>query len=377
MYRCSNFSTSDNDTKSGEDSQDDFFKRLTSAPDDHDSNIVKVDDIRRNDDGSILQGQPYQEQYDYEGRLADRATEEDFEVENLMMYDQKFADKVRIYCKGGTGGNGCVSYYRENYGFKVPDGGCGGDGGDVYFQSTTRLQNLYELRRAHFKGNQGKAGKSQKSNGTHARDVHFSVPLGTEVYEVKRSTGSKKQARASRVTGAGRDEVKIKIGDLDSEDQTIRMAQGGKGGLGNNKDKQLKIMIHGQEGEEKEYELRLKVIADIGFIGYPNAGKSTLLSALTRAFPKIAHYPFTTLRPYIGQVKFVDDSKLILADLPGIIQGAHENKGLGHEFLQHAERTKVLLYVVDGTIVDDNRTPLKDFNVLQEELRLYKGGILL
>ena len=97
MYRCSNFSTSDNDTKSGEDSQDDFFKRLTSAPDDHDSNIVKVDDIRRDDDGSILQGQPYQEQYDYEGRLADRATEEDFEVENLMMYDQKFADKVRIY----------------------------------------------------------------------------------------------------------------------------------------------------------------------------------------------------------------------------------------------------------------------------------------
>ena len=119
------------------------------------------------------------------------------------------------------------------------------------------------------------------------------------------------------------------------------------------------------------------MIADIGFIGYPNAGKSTLLSALTRAFPKIAHYPFTTLRPYIGQVKFVDDTKLVIADLPGIIEGAHENKGLGHDFLQHAERTKVLLFMVDGTVVGDDRTPLRDFKVLQEELRQYKDGILL
>lgn len=155
------------------------------------------------------------------------------------------------------------------------------------------------------------------------------------------------------------------------------MARGGAGGLGNLKDKQIKILEKGVEGENIEYELRLKVIADIGFIGYPNAGKSTLLSALTRAFPKIAHYPFTTLRPYIGQVKFVDDSKLILADLPGIIEGAHKNRGLGHEFLQHAERTKVLLFVIDGGVTDDNRTPLKDFRVLREELRLYKDGLLL
>ena len=127
-------------------------------------------------------------------------------------------------------------------------------------------------------------------------------------------------------------------------------------------------MQKGEIGEDREYELRLKVIADVGFIGYPNAGKSTLLSALTRAFPKIAHYPFTTLRPYVGQVNFVDETKIVLADLPGIIQGAHENKGLGHEFLQHAERTKVLLYVIDGTVIDDNRTPAKDFKVLYDEL---------
>jgi len=170
--------------------------------------------------------------------------------------------------------------------------------------------------------------------------------LGTEVYEVKRSTSTAKEARAI----GQRAEVRVKVADLDSEGQIIKMAKGGVGGIGNNRDKQLRILEKGTLGEHKEFDLRLKVIADIGFIGYPNAGKSTLLSALTRAFPKIAHYPFTTLRPYIGQVKFVDDTKLVLADLPGIIEGAHANKGLGHEFLQHAERTKVLLYVVDGTV---------------------------
>ena len=155
------------------------------------------------------------------------------------------------------------------------------------------------------------------------------------------------------------------------------MATGGSGGMGNYRDKQIRILEKGTAGEQREFELRLKLIADVGFIGYPNAGKSTLLSALTRAFPKIASYPFTTLRPYIGQVKFVDDTKMILADLPGIIEGAHANRGLGHEFLQHAERTKVLLYVVDGTVIEDGRSPLHDFTVLQNELRLYKDGLLL
>ena len=291
-----------------------------------------------------------------------------------MTYDQKFADKVRVWCLGGSGGNGCLSYFRENYGFKIPDGGSGGDGGDVYFKSTSRLSNLFELRRAHFKGNNGKPGKSEKQNGTNGKDIHYSVPLGTEVYEIKRSVGSKKQAAQLKT---GRDEVKIKIADLDNQGQSIRLARGGVGGVGNFKDKLVKFLDKGGDGENKEYELRLKVIADVGFIGYPNAGKSTLLSALTRAFPKIAHYPFTTLRPYIGQVKFVDESSIIFADLPGIIEGAHANRGLGHEFLQHAERTKVLLYVIDGTVTDDDRTPMRDFHILQEELALYKDGLLL
>ena len=167
-------------------------------------------------------------------------------------------------------------------------------------------------------------------NGNHGRDIHYSVPLGTEVYEVKRSVGTKKLLKT-----IGRDagDVKIKIADLDEEGDMIRVSKGGPGGIGNYRDKQLRILEKGELGEERELELKLKLIADVGFIGYPNAGKSTLLSALTRAFPKIAHYPFTTLRPYIGQVKFVDDTKLVLADLPGIIEGAHENRGLGHEFL--------------------------------------------
>lgn len=272
-------------------------------------------------------GEHDDDEYDYEGRLADRVTEEAFETENLMQYDQKFADKVRVWCIGGIGGNGCVSYERENYGFKLPDGGSGGDGGDVYFKSTSRLSSLYELRRAHFKGNNGKPGKGIKQNGNHGKDIHYSVPLGTEVYEVKRSASSKKLAKRSD------GDVRIKIADLDEEGHMIRVSKGGIGGSGNYRDKQLRVLERGTVGEETELELRLKLIADVGFIGYPNAGKSTLLSALTRAFPKIAHYPFTTLRPYIGQVKFVDDSKLVLADLPGIIEGAHENRGLGHDFL--------------------------------------------
>ena len=119
------------------------------------------------------------------------------------------------------------------------------------------------------------------------------------------------------------------------------------------------------------------MIADVGFIGFPNAGKSTLLAAITRAFPKIAPYPFTTLRPYIGIAKFVDESQIIFADLPGIIEGAHENKGLGHRFLQHAERTKALLYVIDGSVEDEGRSALKDYQVLHNELKMYKDGILL
>ena len=158
------------------------------------------------------------------------------------------------------------------------------------------------------------------------------------------------------------------------------MARGGQGGLGNHKRRDVHETNPGEQGEEKEYELRLKMIADVGFIGFPNAGKSTLLASITRAFPKIAPYPFTTLRPYVGLTRFVDGSQLVFADLPGIIEGAHLNKGLGHRFLQHAERTKMLLYVIDGSFDDPDETgrnPLKDYRVLHNELKMYKDGMLL
>lgn len=171
-------------------------------------------------------------------------------------------------------------------------------------------------------------------------------------------------------------EQQIKICDLDEDKQEMLVAKGGKGGVGNSKKKSLQEVDLGKEGEKVEYELRLKTIADVGFIGFPNAGKSTLLSAITRAFPKIAPYPFTTLRPYVGLAKFVDDSKIVFADLPGIIEGAHLNKGLGHRFLQHAERTSVLLFVVDGSMEGDGRSPLNDYKVLRNEIKMYKEGVL-
>ena len=178
------------------------------------------------------------------------------------------------------------------------------------------------------------------------------MPIGTEVFQIKRNVQSRK------LHGPPGSEHFVKIADLDEAGHEVRVAKGGRGGVGNFQDKSVWHMQMGQPGEEQELELRLKLIADVGFIGFPNAGKSTLLSAMTRAFPKIAHYPFTTLRPYVGLVKFTHDSQLILADLPGIIEGAHKNRGLGHDFLQHAERTKVILYVIDGTVIEDDRTPL-------------------
>ena len=157
--------------------------------------LIKVSDVRKTfTDESVLLGNQQvdeQDEYDYEGRLADRVTEEDYTTANLMQYDQKFADKVRVWCFGGDGGNGCVSHQRENYGFKIPDGGSGGHGGDVYFKATSRLNNLYDLRRAHFKGNKGKPGRGQKMNGNDGRAIQYSVPVGTEVYEIKRNVSSK------------------------------------------------------------------------------------------------------------------------------------------------------------------------------------------
>ena len=248
-----------------------------------------------------------------------------------MQYDQKFLDKVRVWAYGGNGGPGSIAQNRENYQSPRPDGGSGGDGGSVYFKSSGRITSLHDLRRAHFKGNNGKPGKGSQRFGQKGADKTYTVPLGTEIYLVHNSV--RKWNLENPGKPAAVPETLEKVADLDEEGQKYLVAKGGKGGLGNLQKRDLTEAMPGLKGEDEEYELRLKMIADVGFIGFPNAGKSTLLAAITRAFPKIAPYPFTTLRPYIGLAKFVDDSSLILSDLPGIIEGASENKGLGHRFL--------------------------------------------
>ena len=294
--------------------------------------------------------------------------EERFVNKNVVEYDQKYADKLRVYVKGGKGGNGCWSLFRANYGTVVPNGGDGGDGGSVLFRSTSFISNLYQLRRAHFYGNDGDHGRGKMQNGKAGKDIKFSVPIGTEIYQIVKSDPKSNKKNVN-------EEHKIFIADLNRQDKEIKIASGGRGGRGNFNYRHIKNVELGKEGEALEIELILKTLADVGLLGFPNSGKSTFLASVTRAFPKIAPYPFTTLRPHIGNWNFVDDKKIVIADLPGIIEGAHQNKGLGHEFLRHIERTKAILYIIDGTGEDEHR-PIYDYKVLRKELELYNKELL-
>lgn len=223
---------------------------------------------------------------------------------------------------------------KQSYLSGVPDGGDGGKGGDVYFRASPFVSNLYQLRKSHFFGNPGKHASSNKRNGKEGKDIRHNVPIGTEIYRVVRSDPWNKTKSVS--------EHRELIADLNVPGKEVLIAKGGLGGKGNYNHRSLTEMDRGKLGEEIELELILKTIADVGLVGFPNAGKSTFLASVTRAFPKIAPYPFTTLRPYVGNCKFTDGKKMVIADLPGLIEGAHENKGLGHEFLRHIERTKVI-----------------------------------
>ncbi len=273
----------------------------------------------------------------------------------------KFIDKVRIKVKGGNGGNGCVSFRREKYVPKGgPDGGDGGKGGNVIIKTTSHLQNLAPLKfRNHYDAGKGEHGKGKDRIGHGGEDLIILVPQGTLIKNV-------------------RNNLHI-IADLDQENQEFIAARGGKGGRGNAR---FKTSVNqcprnsepGIEGEEKFFELELKLVGDVGLVGYPNAGKSTFLSAVSSAEPKIASYPFTTLSPQIGIVEFDDLSRLRIADIPGLVEGAHENIGLGHEFLRHVERTKILAFVLDMAGID-GREPWDDLNSLINELECYKKGL--
>ncbi len=261
-----------------------------------------------------------------------------------------FIDRARIKVSAGDGGKGCCSFRREKYVPRGgPNGGDGGKGGDVYFVATARLTSLLDVKyHAHWKAERGEHGQGQDCHGRRGRDAEIQVPRGTIVR---------------------RFDTEEPVADLVEEGQRFLAARGGKGGRGNarflsNSNRAPRFAELGEPGEEFEYQLELKVIAEVGIVGKPNAGKSTFLSSISAARPKIGDYAFTTLSPNLGIAELSDHRTLTVADIPGIIEGAAEGKGLGHEFLRHIERTKVLLFLID--LGDDD--PVATLDVLRDEL---------
>ncbi|NLP36870.1 MAG: GTPase ObgE [Firmicutes bacterium] len=267
-----------------------------------------------------------------------------------------FVDRAKIYLKGGDGGNGVVSFRREKYvPFGGPDGGDGGRGGDVIFQVDPNLRTLLDFRyQQHIRAQRGEHGKGSNKHGRSAKDTIVRVPPGTQIREA---------------------ETNLLLADLTEPGQTFVGARGGRGGRGNArfasaKEKAPRYAEKGEPGEEKWVWLELKVIADVGLVGFPNAGKSTFLSRVTAARPKIADYPFTTLAPNLGVVDMDGVEPFVIADIPGLIEGAHAGVGLGHDFLRHIERTRLLIHIIDAAGVD-GRSPLEDYRQINEELTLY------
>src|SRR5262245_26882970 len=268
----------------------------------------------------------------------------------------KFLDQAKIYVSSGAGGNGCVSFRREKFiEFGGPDGGDGGRGGDVVAMCVDGLNTLIDYRyQQHFKAKPGGHGMGRNRAGARSAAVVLTVPAGTQIFDEDNET---------------------LLADLTTVGERVLIAKGGNGGFGNAhfKSSTNRAPRHanpGQPGEERTIRLRLKLIADAGLIGLPNAGKSTFLAAVSAAKPKIADYPFTTLHPQLGVVK-VDEREFVLADLPGLIEGAHEGIGLGDRFLGHTERCRVLLHLVDGTIEDAGAA----YQTVRAELEAYGQGL--
>jgi GTPase len=268
----------------------------------------------------------------------------------------KFLDEAKVYIRSGDGGNGCVSFRREKFiEFGGPNGGDGGKGGDVLAEAVDGLNTLIDYRyQQHFKARNGAAGMGKDRHGANGGDVRLKVPAGTQIYE---------------------EDGETLLADLTDVGQRAVLARGGKGGFGNahfktSTNRAPRRANPGQPGEERTIRLRLKLIADAGIIGLPNAGKSTFLAATSAARPKIADYPFTTLHPQLGVVE-IDGREFVLADIPGLIEGAHAGAGLGDRFLGHVERCRVLLHLVDGLGGNAGEA----YKTVRAELAAYGGGL--
>lgn len=272
----------------------------------------------------------------------------------------KFIDEAKIYVRSGRGGNGCVSFRREKFVPRGgPDGGDGGNGGDILIKAVTNKNSLLDHRYTqHYRAKNGQHGRGKNKHGKTAPSLTIPVPIGTVVKNYDT------------------DEI---IGDLTVNGQEIVVAKGGRGGRGNSRfttsvNRAPKYAEQGEEGEEKSIKLELKLLADISVIGFPNAGKSTLISKISAARPKVAEYPFTTLTPNLGVVSYNEGKTFIVADIPGLISGAHMGAGLGIRFLKHIERTKIIIHLIDISPLT-KREPLEDYRILNNELDAYSPDL--
>jgi GTPase len=264
-----------------------------------------------------------------------------------------FFDQAKIYIRSGNGGDGMLSFRREKHvPFGGPDGGDGGHGGNIVFTASRHLNSLMRFnRQVHYKAKHGTHGATQRRNGKRGETLRIEVPAGTVIRNA---------------------ETGVVLADITSEDQEVVLLQGGRGGRGNTHftnsvNQAPRIAERGEPGEELWVTLELKLIADVGIVGVPNAGKSTLLSVISAASPKIANYPFTTLQPNLGVVELDDFETFVVADIPGLIEGAASGIGLGHDFLRHVERTRVLIHLLDGSA----KEPLEEWAMINQELALY------
>jgi GTP-binding protein len=271
-----------------------------------------------------------------------------------------FVDEAKIWVKAGDGGNGCVSFRREKFIPKGgPDGGDGGNGGSVYFEAVENLDTLLDFSgKHHWRAGNGQDGSGKNKHGADGEELVIKVPPGTLIHD---------------------EDLQLLLKDLDKGGMKVCVCRGGRGGRGNkafatSTNQAPRRADPGKEGQERNIRLELKLIADVGLVGLPNAGKSTLISRCSAARPKIADYPFTTLEPVLGIVELSDFRRFVMADIPGLIEGAHEGAGLGFEFLKHIERTRTIVHLLDIMPVDGS-DPVKNYEAIRNELEQYSRAL--